>query len=493
MDDIWTGSVGSPRFETGTQGGLDADLRMDLQLVSRIKDDVNTKMDQRGRSQDRLLSRAEQRQLATQLVNEWLEAQMLSSASEGIEILTTAQEQVLRSAVLAEMFGLGSRLERLMAEDDIEDIYISGTAPVIVKLRNGQRQLRDPVADSVQSLKSQLESIATHQGQNPRPVTESWPFLNMRLPGAARLAAMWNITPVPHVTIRRHQYVDITLEKLVTMGTISPAMVHVLRAAVLGRRSIMVVGGQFTGKTTLLRALAQCLPSTERFATLETEYELLLHEIPGRFPGLLPVEESRGMGELTQSGRPAGEITLDDIFPETLRHSLDRMIVGEVRGPEVRAMLKAMTRGLPGSMASFHADSPEETIPALASLMSEHQANWSLEAAHLQICQAIDLIVYIDREPLQDGSELRFVSHIYEVSGGGEPGKETINRLFAPLTTKSMSGRLQDEEMIDPRGHATGLGGTTDLRWLRRGGLDPRWLQPEQSGWTTPLPPLEWW
>ena len=138
-------------------------------------------------------------------------------------MLTAEREQARRAASLAEMFGLG-RLEALLADDAVEDIYIAGTRPVIVKLTDGRRELREPIAATVGDLMQQLESIATHQGQNARAVSSLRPWLNFRLPGQARLAAMWDVTPVPYVTIRRHRYVDITLDQLVLMGMLSPAM-----------------------------------------------------------------------------------------------------------------------------------------------------------------------------------------------------------------------------------------------------------------------------
>ena len=112
----------------------------------------------------------------------------------------------------------------------------------------------------------------------------------------------------------------------------------------------------------MLRALAQCISSEERFATLETEFELLLHTIPGRFPLLVPVEERVGGGEKDSTGKPAGEINLSDVFPWTLRHSLERVLVGECRSHEVVSLIRAMSRGYRGSMATFHADTPAETF-----------------------------------------------------------------------------------------------------------------------------------
>ena len=150
------------------------------------------------------------------------------------------------------------------------------------------------------------------------------------------------------------------------MGMVSRSMANFLYAAVRGRRSILVIGVPGAGKTTLLRALAQCVERYERFASLETEYELFLHKIfdtdksgvtKPRYPLLVPMEARPGTGETGPNGRPAGEMSVADLFPASLRHSLQRLLIGEMRGAEIVPTLMAMARGYRGSMASFHANS----------------------------------------------------------------------------------------------------------------------------------------
>jgi len=228
--------------------------------------------------------------------------------------MSAADEIVVRDAVLDRMFGMP--FGALLADEEVEDIYICGAEPVVVKYFGGRKETRPPVADSDADLLNQVTSIATHQGMNERDVTAARPFLNMDLPGYdARLGLIFDVTPHPMVTIRRHRFVNVHLEHLVKWGTISRSMMAFLHAAVVGKRSLLVVGPQSAGKTTMLRALAQCISSEERFATLETEYELLLHTIPGRFRLLMPVEERVGGGDRDATGKPAGEITMGDVFP----------------------------------------------------------------------------------------------------------------------------------------------------------------------------------
>lgn len=452
---------------------------VDYMLVRQIRDAVNDQLSEWSDTLEQRPTRIEERRRAEDLITNWLENQMMSSVASGVPLLTAVQEQALRAATMADMFGLG-RLEALLAQEDIEDIYIVGTRPVTVKLSDGRRELREPIAATNADLMKQLEAIATHHGQTSRSVTTARPWLNMRLPGQARLAAMWEVTPVPFITIRRHRFVDARLQDLVTMGMLSPAMAAFLTAAVRAKRSILVVGGQGSGKTTFLRCLCREIPDTERYVTLESEFELLLHELDPPPPGVFPVEEREGLGELGRDGRPAGEVTINLLFPETLRHTQDRMVMGEIRDPAAaRAALKAMTRGYKGSMATFHAESAAETVMAMATLLSEDQANWSLESARHQFAMAVDLIVFVDKEPIRGRADYRYVSHIVEVNGVSEKGVVSQTEIFAPLD--EMDG-------TDYRGYPAGQ--PTDPRWLRRVGFDPAWWN--QGGWTEAFPTPMW-
>jgi pilus assembly protein CpaF len=463
----------APPNESGT--GADPAETVDYGVVRRIQGVVNQELDDYARTRDRLLTRDTQRQLAMQLIAAELERLTFTTAQAGAPLMSGRQEQATRDAVLAAMFGLG-RLEPLLAEPGVEDIYIRGAGQVSLRFADGRTERRPPVAESAEDLLGLLRSIATHHGQNERAVTSTRPWLDARLPDGSRLAAVWGITPEPHVTIRRHRYVDIDLARLVELGTVSAAMAAFLQAAVLARRSILVVGPQSSGKTTLLRALAQCLPVEERFATIESEYELLLHELPDRFPNLLPYEARTGLGEAGPDGRAAGEVALADIFPTSLRHSLQRVIVGEVRGAEVIPLLMAMSRGYRGSMCTFHANSTRDTFQALASTMAAYSANWARDAAMQQIATALDLVVFVDREDTASGPA-RFVAEILEVGDVGENGLPQSTVLFGPRT---------DLADMDPRGYPRHT--PADPLWARRVGFDSGWLIPDNGGWVHQFP-----
>lgn len=459
---------------------------MDSALIRHIVDAVNTQLEEYASANGSLSNEATQ-EMAKNLIMRQLEEHTFTSADEGRGVMTAADEIAVRDAVLDRMFGIGP-FGPLLADEEVEDIYICGAEPVVLKFFGGRKETRPPVADSDKDLLNQITSIATHQGMNERDVTAARPFLNMDLPGYdARLALIFDVTPHPMVTIRRHRFVNVHLEHLVKWGTISRSMMAFLHAAVVGKRSLLIVGPQSAGKTTMLRALAQCISSEERFATLETEYELLLHTIPGRFPLVVPVEERVGGGDRDASGKPAGEITIGDVFPWTLRHSLERILLGEARNQEIVALLRAMSRGYRGSMASFHADSAKETFESMATLLIDHSPSLTHEAAMRQIATALDFIIFIDREHVTDRvtgepTEIRYVSEIIQV------GNMTSDSPV-PMTAEVFGPHTDPEaRLLDPRGYPRGPLPVDENLWARRAGLDMAWLTDEHGAWDSTFP-----
>lgn len=460
--------------------------RVDAQLVGQIRQEVNRQIEEWETTHEPLRGE-ELRQRAADLIMRQLEVHTLTTVNDGRQVMSAADEIVVRDAVLDRMFGLAG-FAPLLAIEDAEDIYVCGSEPVQVKFFGGRKETWPPIAESDEDLLNQVAAIATHQGLNERDVTAARPFLNMDLKDHdARLALLWSVTPHPVVTIRRHRFVNVHLEHLVRWGTISRSMMAFLHAAVVGRRSLLVVGPQSGGKTTLLRALAQCISSEERFATMETEFELKLHTIPGRFPLLIPVEERVGTGEKDASGKQAGEITVGDIFPWTLRHTLERIILGECRNQEVVALLRAMSRGYRGSMATFHADSARETFESLASLLIEHAPTLTHDAAMRQIATALDFVVFIDREQVTDRvtgepTEIRYVSEILQVGAVTADNSQPItSQVFGPHPDPEVSEQ-------DPRGYPRGPLPVGENLWARRAGLDMAWLTAEHGAWDSPFP-----
>jgi Flp pilus assembly CpaF family ATPase len=179
------------------------------------------------------------------------------------------------------------------------------------------------------------------------------------------------------------------------------------------------------------------------------------------------------------SGKPIGEVTLSDIFPESLRHSVDLYVFGETRGKEVFAMMQSMARGSKGALATMHADNALAAFDSLATLMAEYKDNWTMAAAMQQIAGSLDLVVFIDREEVQDGRNMRYVSEILEVGPVALDGRPSRNWIFQPLEDNK-------RREIDPRGYPVGL--PTDQLWARRAGLDLTWLTLEHGQWNAPFP-----
>jgi pilus assembly protein CpaF len=459
---------------------------VDFGLVKRIVDAVNAQLEDYAAANGSLSNDATQ-EMAKNLIMRQLEEHTFTSADEGRGVMSAADEITVRDAVLDRMFGIGS-FGPLLADEEVEDVYICGAEPVVLKYFGGRKETRPPVADSDKDLLDQVTSIATHQGMNEREVTAARPFLNMDLPGYdARLGLMFDVTPHPVVTIRRHRFVNVHLEHLVRWGTISRSMMAFLHAAVVGKQSLLIVGPQSAGKTTMLRSLAQCISSEERFATLETEFELLLHTIPGRFPLLIPVEERVGGGDRDASGKPAGEVTIGDVFPWTLRHSLERIILGEARNQEIVALLRAMSRGYRGSMASFHADTVGEIFESMATLLIDHAPSLTHEAAMRQIATALDYIVFIDREQVTDRAtgeptEIRYVSEIIQVG-------DMTSDSPVPMTAEVFGPPTDSEaRLLDPRGYPRGPLPLDENLWARRAGFDMAWLNDEHGAWDSAFP-----
>ena len=372
----------------------------------------------------------DQRALAASLVLREIEQWALTQATAGRPVPDPDTERALASAVTAALFGMG-RLQPLLERADVENIHVHGADRVVLELAGGRVEVAAPVAGSDEELVELLTGWAARAGQTGREFSPAHPLLNLRLPAGgplgSRLAAVMEVTGRPTVAIRRHRLARVTLDDLLGMGTLTVPVHGFLRAAVRAGCNIVVSGAPAAGKTTLLRALAAEIPAGEHVVTVEEEYELGLHVLdPGRLVTGMEARQSNAEG--------AGGIGLHVLLTQALRHSPSRVLVGEVRGGEVTALLAALSNGAAGGMCTLHARSAPGVLTRIAQLAQLSDPPLATEAAWRFTADALDLIVHVDREPADAGGG-RYVAEVLEVGPVGDGGMPDTTSVFAPADT----------------------------------------------------------
>ena len=429
-------------FASAATGGLD------WALVAAFRSQASEQLSAALSADRGRLNRTAQRELGRSIILELLETAAAEQVSAGQDAWTLAQQQALATAIFDALFGLG-RLQPLVDDDHVENIIITGHDTVRLELVDGSLVPGAPVADSDEELIDFLVFLASRSEVNARPFSEAQPRLHLRLDGGARLAAAAWVTPRPSVVIRRHRLRRVTLDDLVTRGMLTPVTASFLAAAVRTRKSIVVAGAQGAGKTTMVRALCAEIPGHEAIGTFETEYELHLHELPDVHPIVHAWEARPGSGERGPDGRQAGEFSLDEALYDSFRFNLSRQIVGEVRGREVLAMIKAMESGA-GSISTTHAASAEAALRKLVTCAMEAGAHVTQDYATRAIAENIDLVVQIHLEttPQSDGSARRdrWVSEVIAVTPGEREKGYAITHVFTPTPAgPAEAGVLPDE------------------------------------------------
>jgi pilus assembly protein CpaF len=237
-----------------------------------------------------------------------------------------------------------------------------------------------------------------------RRVDESSPMVDARLPDGSRVNVI--IPPVapksPTITIRKFRVDKMTVEDLIDSGSLTRDLAEFLRACVQVRLNILVSGGTGTGKTTMLNALSSFIPDTERIITIEDPTELRFQQghvvsLEARPPSL------EGKGEVTQR----------DLVRNSLRMRPDRIIVGEVRGPEAFDMMQAMNTGHEGSLSTVHANTPRDALSRIENMVLMAGLDLPVRAIREQVTSAIHIVLQIAR--LADGT--RRVTHVTEITG----------------------------------------------------------------------------
>lgn len=291
-------------------------------------------------------------------------------------------------------------LSELLEDDGISDIMINGAGNIFIE-RGGYMERIDGGFESRQKLEDVVQTIVA--GHN-RIVNESSPIVDVRLKDGSRVNII--LPPIaiegPVVTIRKFPKMDFSMEKYISIGTITREAAEFLKNLVINKYSILVSGGTGSGKTTFLNVLSNYIPSDERVITIEDSAELRLQNVEN----LVRLE--------TRNANIEGdnEIDIRSLIKASLRMRPDRIIVGEVRGREAVDMLQAMNTGHQGSLSTCHANSAADMITRLETLVLIENAI-SLQAVRRQISAAIDVIIHLDRMP----DKSRKVKEIVRVSG----------------------------------------------------------------------------
>lgn len=296
------------------------------------------------------------------------------------------------------LIGLGP-LETLLRDPSVSDVLVNGPDEIWIE-RAGDLVLADVAFPSAEAIRAAVERMIAPLGLR---IDRASPMVEARLPDGSRLHAIVPPAAIdgPIVAIRRFTAAVPDLESLVEAGSISIEGAGLLRRAVQDRRSILISGGTGSGKTTLLNLLSTEIPASERIVTVEDAAEL-------RLSGHVVRLEAR-----PANAEGAGEVSLRQLVRSALRLRPDRLILGEVRGPEALDMISAMNTGHRGSMSTVHANSPEESMWRLETLALSGSRRVSDLTVRRQLFAAIDYIVQTERH-----KGTRRVERIVEVVDG---------------------------------------------------------------------------
>jgi pilus assembly protein CpaF len=318
-------------------------------------------------------------------------------------VLSEPRRAELAARIAERAFGLGP-LEPLLSDPEVDEIMVSGVAPVWVE-RGGRLEETDVRFAREQDLRDAIERILAPLG---RRVDEAEPLADARLPDGSRVNVV--LPPLaldgPVLTIRRFRRRGYSPEDLVANGTLTRPLLDFLARAVRARATLLVCGGTGSGKTTTLNALSSFVGSDERVVTIEDAAELRLRQ-----PHVVRLEARPPNLE----GR--GEVTIRRLVRNALRMRPDRIIVGEVRGPEALDMLTALSTGHDGSLSTVHAGSPAEALRRIEVLALMADLGLPHAAIREQVADAFDLVVCQARTP--DGHRrVTAVAEVVRVAGG---------------------------------------------------------------------------
>ncbi len=348
--------------------------------------------------------------------------------------LNGAERRRMTEEVLDEVFGFGP-LEQLLKDTDISDILVNRYDEIFIekkgKLQKAEASFRDD-----RHLLQIIDRIVSRIG---RRVDETSPMVDARLPDGSRVNAI--IPPLalngPAMSIRRFGVNPLTIDNLIENKSVTPEMIEFIEGAVRAKLNVIISGGTGSGKTTLLNIMTSFIPPDERIITIEDSAELILQQ-----PHVVRLETRPPNIE------NLGAVTQRDLLFNTLRMRPDRIIVGEVRGPEALDMLQAMNTGHEGSLTTIHANTPRDGLSRIEMMVAMGGLDIPVRVVRQQISSAVNLIIQASR--LIDGT--RRITRISELVGM-EGEVITMQDIFA-----------FDQKTVDAEGRVHGAFQATGVR-----------------------------
>lgn len=350
------------------------------------------------------------------------------------------------------------RFQQYLREPDVEDITVVGYDNVMVTKTSGRRERRRPMAENNDDLLRMVADLAAARG---RVFARPNGHIDLDIGGVRFSGTGPAITTAPDLTFRKHNLVDIDLRTMVELGSLPKAGLGILSAAVEANQCILVAGYPAAGKTTFLRALMSAVDPDEKIATIETERELYLGKNPERHR---QVTDLQYLPSAVGTGDLAVPYSLEDAFLQALRVSAQRILFGEIRGPEGPIAIKAMLAGK-GSLSTIHARNANDALHRFADVLMSEQGLSNDTVPLRQILRTIQIVVYLDTIPNGDGTRRRIVSEIAEVipRPGSDDGQTPI---ASPLIKWNY-----DREAYEKHRPSTEL-----EQLFRRNGLNPEIL-----------------
>lgn len=393
------------------------DFEQEQQFVAEIKRYITENLPLNKMSDDELEEKVEE-----------IVAQSIGDVYCSIDQRVSIVQQVYSSI---RGFGL---LDSIISDDTITEVMINGPENIFIE-QSGRLFKLNKQFENQRRLEDIIQRIVGLAG---REVNQANPICDTRLPDGSRVNVV--LPPIalcgPTLTIRKFSKTPMTIEKLIEYGSITQEIADKLELLVKAKYNIFISGGTGSGKTTFLNALSNYIPKDERVITIEDSAEL---QIKG-------VDNLVSLETRNANASGAGQITIRDLIKSSLRMRPERIIVGECRGGEALDMLQAMNTGHDGSLSTGHANSTEDMLSRLETMVLQGAAGLPLEAIRQQIASAVDIIIHLSR--LRDKS--RKTMEITEVVGY-ENGKVVLNPLYVfeedeNSTLEHVSGSLKRTE-----------------------------------------------